>query len=124
EAQDTGRGAGTPQPLTDAPRALCHEPTDPLPDSTTAQGPDRPDPFAARVAQQGRVGGHSALGRGGAVAQAASVSSALASDCAGTLALAISTSCAKAATSCTASSASMRRSTSISAPFRPWLNRL
>ena len=42
----------------------------------------------------------------------------------GTLALAISTSAVKAAASLTASSASMRRSTSTSAAFSPWMNRL
>ena len=63
-------------------------------------------------------GAHAAdCGRGCAGGQAAGVE-------AGSAARAVSTSEANAASSFTASSASMRRSTSTPAAFRPWMNRL
>ena len=64
------------------------------------------------------------VARANVPAQAASPLLASAAATAGTWARAISTSEANAAASLTASSASIRRSTSMSAAFRPWMNRL
>ncbi len=79
---------------------------------TPGQPLDHPHPIGSGIGQQVRAFGHEERQAAGALTSS------------GRLALATTTSCAKAAASFTASSASMRRSTSTPAALRPWMKRL
>ena len=113
--------------LADRLWALDEEPPGPLTDRTRRDSPRNERTRSERTFVSTEVPARgvtrpAALGRPG---QAASPSASRGcATTAGTWARAISTSEVNAAASLTASSASMRRSTSISAAFRPWMNRL
>ena len=99
---------GIPHGLAHALGSLDGEAAGALTHRPLRQRPHRPHPVGPGVGQHRQL------------VQA----EALAGSRAGWFALEISTSAVNAASSLTASSASMRRSTSISAAFRPWMNRL
>jgi hypothetical protein len=105
-------GARSPGPgvpgdrLTDGRRALGEERPGAQTRRAPGQPPGRPYPLAAGVGQHSWD------------------QAAVPSPVAGTFARAVSTSDANAPASLTASSASMRRSTSIPAALSPWMNRL
>ena len=110
---DTGPAA-PPDRLAHRLRALGQErPVRSAPPAWPA--PDRLDPLGPRGWRTARRVGRRRPGSGGRPRPGSR---------AGRLAFATSTSAAKAAGSLTASSASIRRSTSTPAAFRPWMNRL
>ena len=110
--------------LADRLRTLDEEAAGPLTHGAPGQCPHRLDPVRPWVGQGGRRRGHVPALRGVVRGFRWVSAQAVASAVAGTLARAISTRALKAASSLTASSASMRRSTSISAALRPWMKRL
>ena len=130
-----------PSPRRRTPRRPPGAPRPPAPPAGPRRGtgrvrarrraPGQP-PSAAAPGRTGRRRRISRSGRPGRPdARAAVAGGAQAADAAGqrpgsagSAALAVSTSEANAASSFTASSASMRRSTSTPAAFRPWMNRL
>ena len=108
--------------LADRLRPLGEEQTRPSTRRTPGQAGHRPHPLGAGVGQDFAHPGVLVLR--GAARGASGAAQAAEPSVAGRASRAVVTSTANAAASLTAISASMRRSTSMPARFRPWMNRL